>query len=52
MFEPYIPSTSAKINYLLGLQRGKDDEVLGLLIKEAGLKNCFTNLTQHSKGLK
>lgn len=25
IFEPYIPSTSAKINYLLGLQRSPRD---------------------------
>jgi hypothetical protein len=33
IFEPYMPSTSAKINYLLGIARTKDDEVLGQIIK-------------------
>lgn len=33
IFEPYLPSTSAKINYLLGIPRTKDDEVLGQIIR-------------------
>lgn len=33
LFEPYMPSTSAKINYLLGLSRNKEDEVLGQVIR-------------------
>jgi methionyl-tRNA synthetase len=52
IMEPYIPSTSAKINYLLGLERNKDDEIFGLIIQEAGLKNYFALLTQNSKGLR
>lgn len=33
IFEPYLPSTSAKINYLLGISRSKDDEILGQIIR-------------------
>jgi len=32
IFEPYLPSTSAKINYLLGIERSERDEVLGQII--------------------
>ena len=33
IFEPYLPSTSAKINYLLGIERSQRDEVLGQAIR-------------------
>ena len=52
IFEPYLPSTSAKINYLLGIERSERDEVLGQIIKEAGLINIFSSLTEDSKGLR
>lgn len=47
-----MPSTSAKINYLLGLERTDRDEVLGQIVQEAGLINIFSNLTEDSKGLR
>ena len=47
-----MPSTSAKINYLLGIARSERDEVLGQIIGEAGLINIFVNLTEESKGLR
>lgn len=33
IFEPYMPSTSAKINFLLGIERSKKDEILGKIIR-------------------
>ena len=33
LFEPYMPSTSAKINFLLGISRSKNDEILGKIIR-------------------
>ena len=45
IFEPYMPSTSAKINYRLGLHRSPRDEILGQIIKEGGFLNVFNSLT-------
>jgi len=50
--EPYLPSTSAKINYLLGIDRNDDDEVLGQIVNEAGVLNIFPSLTERSHGLR
>lgn len=52
LLEPYLPSTSAKINYLLGIERDEDDEVLGQIVNEAGVLNIFPSLTERSTGLK
>lgn len=47
-----MPSTSAKINYLLGIERTERDEVFGQIVNEAGLFNIFNTLTEESKGLR
>lgn len=33
VIEPYMPSTSAKINFLLGIKRSEKDEKLGQIIR-------------------
>jgi hypothetical protein len=47
-----MPSTSAKINYLLGIERTERDEIFGQILNEAGLFNIFNTLTEESKGLR
>lgn len=32
VFEPYMPSSSAKINFLLGIQKNERDNILGKFI--------------------
>ena len=52
VIEPYMPSTSAKINFLLGLERTERDDKLGFFINSEGFDNIFHRLTENSKGLK
>ena len=49
MIEPYMPSTSAKINYLLGLgERTEHDAVLGKTFNNGNFKEVFLGLTAKS----
>ena len=53
LIEPYMPSTAAKINFLLGLeQRTQHDAQLGRVINEGVFKDVFLGLTAKSKGVK
>ena len=47
-----MPSSSAKINFLLGIERSKNDDILGKIIRVEGFKNVFWNLTVGSIGLR
>ncbi len=57
VFEPYMPSTSAKINYLLGVEKDERNPVLGKYLNEK-MKNqgefdrYLLSLTKVSTGLK
>lgn len=49
VIEPYMPSTSAKINYLLGLgERTEHDAVLGKAFNTGNFKEVFLGLTAKS----
>ena len=48
LIEPYMPSTSAKINYLLGMEDSEEDRVLGKRLNEGDFKQLFTNLVSRS----
>jgi len=49
IIEPFMPSTSAKINYLLGLEkRTEEDAILGKILNEGDFKSIFLNLTLKS----
>jgi methionyl-tRNA synthetase len=57
LIEPYMPSTSAKINFLLGLEdRTQHDAVLGKVLNEGvgegEFKKVFLGLTSKSKGIR
>ena len=45
VIEPYMPSTSAKINFLLGIERSERDQKFGQYINENGFDNVFWRLT-------
>lgn len=48
-----MPSTSAKINFLLGLEdRTPYDQQLGKALNEGVFKEVFLGLTSKSKGIK
>lgn len=48
-----MPSTSAKINFLLGLEdRSPYDQQLGKALNEGVFKEVFLGLTSKSKGIK
>jgi methionyl-tRNA synthetase len=49
VIEPYLPSTSAKINYLLGLSdRTEHDATLGKVFNSGNFKEIFLGLTTKS----
>lgn len=53
LLEPYMPSTSAKINYLLGLEhRSKHDNILGKILIDTDFKTTLLGLLGNSKGIK
>jgi methionyl-tRNA synthetase len=53
LIEPYMPSTAAKINFLLGLEeRTQHDAQLGKVINEGVFKEIFLGLTAKSKGVR
>jgi hypothetical protein len=47
-----MPSTAAKINFLLGLERTPQDAFLGKIINEGDFKQIFMNLTSRSKSIR
>jgi methionyl-tRNA synthetase len=53
LIEPYMPSTSAKINFLLGVEeRTQHDAQLGKVLNEGNFKEVFLGLTAKSKGIR
>lgn len=55
LIEPFMPSTSAKINFLLGLEvRTEHDAILGKIFNQEGgdFKNTFINLTAKSQSIR
>ena len=55
LLEPFMPSCSAKINFMLGLEdRTEHDEHLGKHINDniQNFKDIFLELTAKSKGIK
>lgn len=53
LIEPYMPSTAAKINFLLGVEeRTQHDAQLGKVLNEGVFKDVFLGLTGKSKGIR
>jgi methionyl-tRNA synthetase len=53
LIEPYMPSTSAKISFLLGLEeRTQHDAQLGKVLNEGVFKEVFLGLTAKSKAIR